>query len=281
MKKLAFTIKINATAAKVWQVLWDDETYRKWTSPFQEGSYALSDWKEGSRIQFLTPEGNGMYSQIAETKPCEYMAFKHLGEIKKFIEQPESLESKSWSGAMETYSLTENDGVTTLTAQLDSNEQFQEFFNTAFPQAMALVKVLAEQPVIITVETKVSAPVSKVWNCWTSPEHITKWNNASDDWHTPRAENDLRKGGKFLSRMEAKDASVGFDFEGVYDEVKTNELIEYSMADGRKVKITFSSDGAAIMVSEAFEAETENSLELQRGGWQAILNNFKKHVESN
>src|SRR5688572_6983414 len=91
----------------------------------------------------------------------------------------------------------------------------------------------------ITVEASVKAPVEKVWKYWTSPDHIKKWNNANDDWHTPKAENDLRTGGKFLSRMEAKDGSFGFDFEGVYDEVRTNELISYTMPDGRKVKITF------------------------------------------
>jgi uncharacterized protein YndB with AHSA1/START domain len=133
----------------------------------------------------------------------------------------------------------------------------------------------------ITVENTVKAPVEKVWQFWTSPKHITKWNNASDDWHTPFAENDLRTGGKFLSRMEARDGSFGFDFGGVYDEVKTNELIAYTIGDGRKVKITFLPAGKETKVIETFEAENMNSIEMQRGGWQAILDNFKKYVESN
>lgn len=132
----------------------------------------------------------------------------------------------------------------------------------------------------ITVETIVQAPVTKVWECWTKPEHITKWNNASDDWHTPRAENDLRVGGKFLSRMEAMDGSMGFDFSGVYDEVKANELIAYTLDDHRKVKIIFTGNGTETTVTETFEAENENSVELQRFGWQAILDNFKKYTES-
>lgn len=134
---------------------------------------------------------------------------------------------------------------------------------------------------IITVETTIKRPVEKVWELWTSPEHITKWNNASDDWHTPRAENDLHVGRKFLSRMEAKDGSVGFDFEGVYDVVKLNKLIEYTIADGRKVKITFTSQGNVTRVVESFEAESTNSTEMQKGGWQAILDNFKKYAETN
>ena len=132
----------------------------------------------------------------------------------------------------------------------------------------------------ITVQTTVNAPVDKVWKYWTQPEHITKWNNASADWHTPRAENDLKPGGKFASRMEARDGSMGFDFAGVYDEVRENEYISYTMGDGRKVEITFSGQGNQTHVKETFDAETMNAVELQRGGWQAILDNFKKHAES-
>ena len=133
---------------------------------------------------------------------------------------------------------------------------------------------------IITVEATVNAPVEKVWKFWSSPEHITKWNNASDDWHTPYAENDLRVGGKFTSRMEAKDGSFGFDFWGVYDVVVTNERIEYTLGDDRKVKIVFTDQGNATRVTESFEAENENSVELQQSGWQAILDNFRKYTES-
>jgi len=133
----------------------------------------------------------------------------------------------------------------------------------------------------ITVATTINAPVEKVWRFWSLPEHITKWCSASDDWHTPKAENDLRTGGKFLSRMEAKDGSFGFDFGGVYDAVKTNELIEYTIGDGRKVTIQFAANGNETKVTETFEAESTNPIEMQRGGWQAILNNFKKYVEAN
>lgn len=132
----------------------------------------------------------------------------------------------------------------------------------------------------ITIETTVNEPLEKVWKIWTTPEHIMKWNNASYDWHTPTAENDLRVGGKFLSRMEAKDGSFGFDFWGIYDDVKTNERIAYTMGDDRKVEIIFKSQGNTTAVTETFEAENENPVELQQQGWQAILNNFKKYAES-
>jgi uncharacterized protein YndB with AHSA1/START domain len=133
----------------------------------------------------------------------------------------------------------------------------------------------------ITIETTIKAPVEKVWQYWTSPQHIVNWNSASDDWHTPKAENDLRVGGKFASRMEAKDGSQGFDFSGIYNAVQTNQLIEYTMGDGRKVKVVFKSNGDETKVVEDFEAESTYPVEMQREGWQAILNNFKKYVEGN
>jgi uncharacterized protein YndB with AHSA1/START domain len=133
---------------------------------------------------------------------------------------------------------------------------------------------------VITVEATVNAPVEKVWECWGNPQHITQWCNASDDWHAPRAENDLRTGGKFSTRMEAKDGSFGFDFGGQYDEVKTNELITYTMDDGRKVKINFTALSDTTEVVESFEAEDENPVEIQQGGWQSILDNFKNYTEA-
>lgn len=132
----------------------------------------------------------------------------------------------------------------------------------------------------ITVASTIQAPVEKVWQYWSDPEHITRWNSASEDWHTPRAENDLRIGGRFTSRMEARDGSAGFDFGGVYDDVKAHERIAYTMDDGRKVEVSFSGQGNETRVVETFEAEEMNPIEMQRGGWQAILDNFKQYAES-
>lgn len=131
----------------------------------------------------------------------------------------------------------------------------------------------------ITINATIQAPVEKVWTYWTEPEHIVKWNQASEDWHAPSAENDLREGGKFVTRMEAKDGSAGFDFGGIYDEVKLHEVIAYTMDDGRKVHATFHDKGGETEVTQTFDAETENPLEFQREGWQAILDNFKKYAE--
>lgn len=132
----------------------------------------------------------------------------------------------------------------------------------------------------ITVETKIKAPIEKAWRLWTDPNHIIRWNQASDDWHTTYAENDLKPGGRFLSRMESKDGVHGFDMTGQYTTVENNQRIEYTMDDDRKVEITFDSDGDHTIVKETFEADSSHSAELQQAGWQAIMDNFKKHVET-
>ncbi len=132
----------------------------------------------------------------------------------------------------------------------------------------------------ITVEITVKAPIETVWQAWTTPEDIMQWNAASDDWHTPAAAVDLREGGRFSSRMEARDGSVGFDFEGTFTRVEPSRFIEYTMDDGRPVSIQFIDQPGGVTVRETFEAETEHDAEMQRQGWQAILDNFARHAES-
>jgi uncharacterized protein YndB with AHSA1/START domain len=132
---------------------------------------------------------------------------------------------------------------------------------------------------MIKVETTVNAPMEKVWELWTNAEDVKQWNNASDDWYTPQAQNDFRQGGTFVYRMEARDGSFGFDFGGTYDEIRTYEYIEYTIEDGRKVKIDFRREGDQTHIVEVFEAEHTHTEELQRSGWQAILDNFKRYAE--
>lgn len=131
----------------------------------------------------------------------------------------------------------------------------------------------------VTVSTLVNAPLETVWEYWTKPEHIQNWNAASPDWHTPHATNDLRVGGKFQSRMEAKDKSAGFDFEGIYTEVMPQEKITYAMEDGRKVEVLFETTEEGVRVTETFDIEQLNSADMQRAGWQSILDNFKTYTE--
>lgn len=131
----------------------------------------------------------------------------------------------------------------------------------------------------VTVEAVIQLPVEKVWTYWNEPAHITKWCQATEDWHAPRAENDLRVGGTFVTRMEARDGSAGFDFGGTYDVVKLHEAISYTMGDGRRVDIVFENQGDTTKVVETFDAESTHPVEFQQAGWQAIMNNFKKYAE--
>lgn len=131
----------------------------------------------------------------------------------------------------------------------------------------------------ITVTTTINAPLEKVWELWTKPEHIVRWAFASDDWEAPAAENDVRTGGRFKTTMAAKDKSTSFDFTGTYTNVKEHEQMEYDMEDGRHVNVTFEKTPEGVRVTEIFDPENVFSLEQQQSGWQAILDNFKKYVE--
>lgn len=137
-----------------------------------------------------------------------------------------------------------------------------------------------EQKTVIKIEATIDAPVDKVWETWVNPEDVKNWNAASDDWQTSAASNDLKIGGKFNYRMEAKDGSAGFDFWGIYDDIVENENIFYTMGDQRKVWLTFHEMGDATHLVEEFEAEDQNSLKMQREGWQAILDRFANYVEA-
>ena len=134
---------------------------------------------------------------------------------------------------------------------------------------------------MITVQTKVQAPLDKIWSFWTVPEHITKWNSASEDWHTPYANNDLKVGGKFKYTMASKDGTMSFDFIGTYSVIQDKRTIAYTIEDGREVIIVFEEQEDGVIIRESFDPELENPKELQQQGWQAILDNFKKYVEAN
>lgn len=132
----------------------------------------------------------------------------------------------------------------------------------------------------ITISTLVNASMDHVWKCWTDPQHIVQWNHASDDWHCPAASNDLRVGGQFTATMAARDGSMSFEFGGIYTAVIPDRKIAYAMSDGRSVEVLFSETNGSVRVDESFDAESTHSVEMQRDGWQAILNNFKRHCET-
>lgn len=141
--------------------------------------------------------------------------------------------------------------------------------------------MLTREPTIITVETVIEKNKAEVWSYWTEAEHIKQWNQPSEDWHTTKAENDVQIGGKFNSRMESKDGKNGFDFSGTYTDVVPEKVLKYTLDDGRKVSISFIEEGEdETLIIETFEAENQNSIEMQRSGWQAILDNFKQYTEA-
>ena len=145
MEKSNFSVRINAPKEKVWKTLWDDSTYRQWTSPFMEGSYAVTDnWKEGSKVLFLGPEGSGMVSTVAANRPNEFMSFKHLGEVKGGVEDTTSEKVKAWNGAHENYTLKETGGVTDLVVEMDMTDEFKDYFTKTWPVALEKVKEISE-----------------------------------------------------------------------------------------------------------------------------------------
>jgi hypothetical protein len=144
MEKIKFSSTINAPAEKVWKILWDDETYRRWTSVFSPTSYADTDWREGSKVRFLDGAGSGMVSMIEANKPNEFMSFRHLGEVRNGVEDTESARVKGWAGTLENYWLQQVDGQTELRVEMDANDEFKEYFQKTFPKALEQIKLLSE-----------------------------------------------------------------------------------------------------------------------------------------
>lgn len=280
MIKVNFSAAIHAPKQRVWYILWEKSFYEQWTSLFSEGSTVKTDgWKEGSMVQFLGPNENGMVSMVVANKPNEYMSFRHLGIVKDGVEDTTSDEATGWAGAMENYTLKEENGITVLTVEMETTEEYKDYFNNKWPKALAKVKELSEAKTMITVTATVNVTIDTVWDSWTNPAHIVNWNNASDDWHTPKASNDLRKDGRFTFTMAAKDGSFSFDFGGTYTSVEPKQKISYIMDDGRVANVWFEQEGNAVKITEEFQAENIHSPEMQEAGWQAILNNFKKYTE--
>ncbi|WP_240976716.1 SRPBCC domain-containing protein [Flavobacterium rivulicola] len=279
MIRLTFSIDINASKEKVWYSLWDEENYEAWVSAFCEGSYAISDWNQGSKIYFLDQNGSGMNSEIALNKPFETMLFRHLGELKEYVEQPATETTKAWSGAEERYDLNESNGITTVTVTIDLVEKYLDYFKETFPIALEKLKAIAESDTkTITVKTTLDVSLEEVWNKFTQPEHIVNWNFASEDWHCPKAENHLDVGKNFTFTMASKDGEMSFDFVGTYQEVIPRKKLVYQIADGRKVTVQFDIMDEQVILTENFEPENIHSVALQREGWQSILNNFKKYT---
>lgn len=287
MEKLHFSITIDAPKEKVWNAMLDDATYRIWTEAFSPGSYYEGKWEKGVTIRFLAPSKDGgpegMLSRVNEITPPTFVSIEHLGIIAGGKEDTENNEVRAWQGALENYMLREAGGKTEVLIDMDAEDAYKGMFTYVWPMALARLKDLAEgrRPNAIIVGTDVNAPIERVWECWTKPEHIVGWAFASDDWETLAAENDLRVGGKFKTVMAAKDKSAQFDVTGVYTAIHTHTFIACDLDDGRHVDTVFAATPYGVHMIQSFAPETENTRDVQRAGWQAILDNFKRYTEVN
>lgn len=286
MQKLHFEIVINSSKEKVWGIIVNKKKYEAWTDVFCPQSTFEGDWSMGTKMLFLGPNGkggrDGMVSMIAENRLNEFMSIKHIGVLKNGVEEMESPEFKNWTNAYENYTLKMDRDKTVFVVDIDVDDSYKAYFELMWSKALQKIKELAETGTTkqVTVGGLIYAPVEKIWEYWTEPKHIVKWCFASADWEAPKAENDLKVGGKFMTRMQAKEGSNGFDFNGVYTKVEKNKLIEYRIEGGRMVEIKFDVSPDGVMVTESFDIENENPAEMQRAGWQSIFDNFKRYVEN-
>lgn len=289
MKKLTKSIEIAADQRTVWETLVDPLKYEEWAQAFCKGSYFEGGWNTGDGIRFLArnQEGklDGVISRIAESRYPEFVSLRHLGVVHDDVEDLSSEMAMAWTTAYENYQITALDRERTLfSVDMDIDEQYEEEYESMWPQALESIKALSEasygKPMAITVRVVVPRPLSAVWEGFTDPKHITGWNFASDDWCCPRAENQLEAGGSFKYTMSSKDGEVSFDFSGRYTEVVPQARILSVMDDQRSLSILFKTVPEGILVEETFTAEGENTLSLQRQGWQAILKNFAAYVEA-
>lgn len=285
MLKKHYSIDIKAPVQRVRYTMLDAELYKKRTAVFNPaGSWFEGTREKGEQIKFLWPHPEHpeqigwMLAEIAEHKKFEFTSIKHIAEISNWEVRTDS----ERSNAFENYSFSEKDGVTTLAVDIDFTESMVEYMDTAWPKALLVLKDMCEVPFHpLTIGATVHADIETVREKRTNPTDIPKWCSGDDSWHTPYAENDIQVGWKFLTRMEAKDGSAGFDWTGSYTKVEPKSQIEYLMDDGRKASIIFTYDETtgSTIITETFDAETTHTPEQQVEGWQHILNGFKKYVE--
>lgn len=277
--------RFNTTPEHLWELIVDPEHYRFWTTAFSQGSKFVGDWSQGSHIRFVMEDeaGNesGMLSMIEVSAWPKHISIKHLGLVMNGIEDYDSEEARQWTPAYENYTLVSTeDGQCIFKMAQDIPEAYEEEFVENWNHAFELIKQRLEglhsQNYKITLEVQSKHNPEELWKKLTEPELVKTWNFASLDWGCPKAENDLKVGGEFHYEMAAKDGSMSFDFWGTYTKIEENRALEFNLGDGRKVSIELIKKPWGSLVVESFEPEQENSLHLQRQGWQAILNNLVK-----
>lgn len=290
MKKIHKSIRIDASREAVWAAIIDDGKYRLWAALFTPGSYFEGGWQPGDSIRFLAKDdqgrARGMQARIAVNEHLRRISIHHFGLTDGDSVDSDSNEAKKWTPAYENYELeTLSPQATRFSVDADIPDEYLVEMAEAWDLALLKLKEVCEQNLSpfasITLTADVRAPLESVWACWNSAECVRKWNHASDDWHCPAAANDLRVGGRYVYTMAARDGSASFDFAGTYTEIVPGERITSQLDDGRMIRTVFEAVGPdRTRVVETFEADHLFPLDQQRVGWQAILDNFRKTMES-
>ncbi len=287
MKLLELKQMIKSPVNQVWETIIGKETYPNWTKVFGGSSEFVGEWKEGEKVYFVgsaNGETAGMVSMIEKLVEGKYISIIPIGMFMGKIENAVISNENEWIGSSESYTLIQDGENTIFELKANIPDEFFYSFSDMWKRGLLRLANLCESGNIkkISITTTVNSTIESVWDAWTNPHHITKWAFASDDWESPIAKNEIKNDGKFLTRMQSKaDPNIGFDFTGQYMEVQEKKYINYIIDDGRFVEIIFEEVDCGIKISQTFEAEQENSVELQRAGWQSILDNFKYYVEKN
>lgn len=282
MKTLKQAIVIQATPATIWSAIISDHKYRIWTDVFQENSQFSGVWQIGEELQFTDGVG-GILAKVTTLEYPDTIELNYIGIVDAGTPIYLTSEASDWARATETYSLASlAPDLTRFSVEISCpNDAYLEF-EQMWSEGMIAFKHVCESSdhdfTSLTVSQTVDKPVADVWSHWTTPTSITSWNFASPDWHCPTAVHDFRVGGHFSYTMAARDESFQFDYSGTFTAIVPNEYLQLLLDDGRQVAIHFIKVGETTAVFEVFDAETQNSHELQLSGWQAILDNFVTFV---
>lgn len=287
-EKNTLTIRREFLAGR--QLVWDcytkSELLDQWFAPKPLTTRTKSmDFREGGHWHYAMVEPNGTeywgWTEYLKIKPIDYYttldAFSNAdGEVNKDLPRAEWLVTFFEKG--------ENALVETIVTY-KSLSDLEKVINMGMEKGMIATLEKLDELLLniskVTITATINADIKKAWDYYTKPEHIVKWNFADPSWHCPSASNDMRAGGKYSARMEAKDGSFGFDFEAIYDEIVNGEKFTYTMPNGRQVTVVFKKNGKQTEVIVTFDPERENPIEMQKGGWQAILDSFAKYAETN
>lgn len=289
MKTINQSIEIQATKETIWASIVNVNKYKVWAESFHEGSTFEGIWQKGAKLKFLANdekgEPMGMISEVVVFDHLKDISIQPLGFFGGGEEDFSSDELQKWTPTLESYHIeTVSEGVQKFSVTQTVPDEYFDMLNDSWKPALEKLKEVCEKNLCafhaITIEATINGSVDDAWLYWITPEKMMKWNFASEDWHCPRASVDLRVGGDFTATMAAKDGSMAFDFGGTYTEIIDKKRLYNQLGDGRMMWVDFEVlSPTQVKVVETFEAEGENSLDMQRAGWQAILNNYKKAIE--